>query len=236
MKYELRENYVILQGDPHGLKYIRAALDVIPEGRDWIVIGDCGVGFDEKNKEGLIKELLLHIDQICYIKNINLYLIRGNHDNPSWWKENKVVLLRTKFVKDYDSFVFPNGKTALAVGGGISIDRCLRGGASYWEDEVTTDPPEGLGEFDFVFAHDCPTEVNHHTNGLEKSFFHFVSQDVDLINDCEKQRATMDKVFFTANPKVYIYGHFHNTHRCEYYGCKFRCLDINELYEFSADE
>jgi hypothetical protein len=41
-------------------------------------------------------------------------------------------------VKDYTPAIFPNKKTALLVGGGISIDRSARReGLDYWSDEIT---------------------------------------------------------------------------------------------------
>ena len=88
-----------------------------------IFCGDFGLGFEALTKE---QDILKKVNKVCEERNIFLFAIRGNHDDPSYYQEeNKLNLSRFKAVSDYDLIVSPN-HTILCLGGAISIDRKVR--------------------------------------------------------------------------------------------------------------
>ena len=206
--FKFRNNSIIVQGDSHGLSYIRKALDLIPDGADWFHVGDVGLGFQTY---GMDWQALETINALCFQRGISFFAVRGNHDSPGWWKNTKLSNLW--LVPDYTGFEFPNGETLLAVGGAYSIDRCHRNlNVDYWEDEVT--PPLIGGapqKYDYVLAHDCPSFVNKPSESLK--YFgnlphnHKIRFGTDLIEEAESQRQVMNSIFYSAQPKAYIYGH-----------------------------
>lgn len=231
---KFRYNDVILMGDTHGtLPIKKALLDKVPEYNDVFHVGDVGIGFHEYS---LTVESIKELNNICHEKDIDLFLLRGNHDNPAWWDTPlKLELSRVFFVNDYTTILFPNGKSALCVGGSISVDRCYRNkNIDYWIREATPYPRDILNKHDYIFAHDCPSFINHSTESVEKTFPSFVEKDKLLLDDLKKQREIMDYVVDKVRPKEYYYGHYHNSELQEHNGCSYRCLNINELKELKV--
>ena len=138
------------------------------------------------------------------------------------------------FVGTGDIAEFPNGKTVLFVGGGVSVDRIKRTKDwSYWIME-TTEYLNPVPQTDFVFSHDCPDNFNHPTATLPQSYGWYVDKDPTLMDDCKEQRENMTRIWRESGAKRAIYGHFHNDKFEEIDGVTAKCLDINELYEFNA--
>lgn len=234
---KLRYNSVLLVGDSHGEKYVTKVLEnVIPHGSDVVHLGDVGLGFgiepySIEDSENWLEET----DKFCIKNNINLYIIRGNHDNPFFWNKN-LVYRNVKLVDTGEILEFQNGKSAYIIGGGLSIDRCARQEkVSYWSDEITRIPSEGIKECDFVFSHDCPEYFNHSTEGLSSRYPNFTEKDTNLVNDATLQRQTVGYIVDKVSPTVLFSGHFHNTMTDRKHGIYYRCLDINEVYEFDSE-
>ena len=88
-----------------------------------VFCGDFGLGFEALTTE---QQLLGKVDKICIERNIELFAIRGNHDDPSYYQgEDRLNLSRFKAVSDYDLIVSPQ-HVILCLGGAISIDRQAR--------------------------------------------------------------------------------------------------------------
>lgn len=235
-QYNFRQNSVILQGDTHNNSDIYDAINLrIPEGWDYVQIGDGGWGFGKASYAiDNAKSWLDRINKLCQKVDVRCYLLRGNHDNPAVWKlppiYSNVIL-----VQDGDIGIFPNGKKVLFVGGGISVDRYNRKvGIDYWEDEKTSD--FDVEECDVMFSHDCPTSFNHDTDGLIKSYGWYVERDPTLLDVCRLQRSKIDDIVEQSNVKTILYGHYHNNITQTIDGVDGRCIDINELYEYNADK
>lgn len=234
-KHKFRQNEIIIQGDSHGLSWIRKALDRIPDGTDWFHVGDVGVGFQTYDMDW---QTLETINNLCYQRGVRFFAVRGNHDSPGWWKNTQFSNLW--LVPDYTEFEFPNGKTLLAVGGAFSIDRCMNiENVSWWKGELTPPLVGGTnGFYDYIISHDCPSFVNKpsaslkHFGGLPEK--HRLAFGKDLIEEAEEQRQVMNGIFYSAQPKGWLYGHYHNDYKETKEGCDFRCFDINELDLFSA--
>lgn len=235
-KYNFRTNNLIIQGDTHSTNGIYETLNIlIPNGSDYLQIGDGGWGFgDPSYALDNAKSWLDRINKLCVTLNINCYLLAGNHDNPEVWKlPNKYsnVIL----VQSGDIGIFPNGKKVLFVGGGVSVDRVTRTeGKDYWKDEIT--PEFKITEScEYILSHDCPTDFNHSTETLHRPYGWYVDRDVHLIDDCRKQRSKLDEALKHSNAKEIYYGHYHNSTKQTIDGVTARCIDINELYELRAD-
>ena len=87
-----------------------------------ICAGDIGVGF--KNIE-YYNKMFSTLNAVLRKMNSVLYCIRGNHDDPSYFNDNKINKSNIKLIKDY-SVISVGDKNILCVGGAVSIDRKYR--------------------------------------------------------------------------------------------------------------
>lgn len=88
-----------------------------------IFCGDFGLGFESIETE---KKQLKKVNKICEERDIELYALRGNHDDPSYYQGEDIFgLSRFKTVSDYDLIISPL-HTILCLGGAISVDRSDR--------------------------------------------------------------------------------------------------------------
>jgi DNA repair exonuclease SbcCD nuclease subunit len=233
--YKVRYNNVILIGDTHSTDITNQLLKKkIPSGLDVVHIGDGGWGFGEPSFaiDNAVAWAGI-LNKTCQNLNITLYHIIGNHDNPEVWKFPNFSNLI--FVQTGDVIEFHNGKKALCIGGGISIDRYTRKlGKDYWRDEVTPQLDE-VTKTDYVFSHDAPEYFNHSSYTIPKHWSWYNERDVNLLDDAIAQRKVVEDIVKRSEAKLIIGGHFHNNIQQEIDGVKYRCLDINELYDFKAE-
>ena len=226
---------VIMLGDVHGeFGKIRWSLRNI---RDAYIIqvGDFGVGF---YKENYYKQELAVLNDKLEDANCHLYAIRGNHDSPAWFKEtnNPFELKNITLLQDYAELDLL-GKSILLVGGAISIDRRFRvPDKSYWHDEkfvlkLDNEFPYKDRQYDVVVTHTRPGVC-----GSFKGFYNikeWIDQDPDLKNDLIEESQSMDYLYEHTKPKLWLYGHFHCSNTIVHENTKFKCLDIDELYEYN---
>lgn len=232
--YKFKNDTVILIGDTHSTSSTHDLLLRIPDGNDVFHCGDGGWGFGNVSYAlDNAKSWLDKINKLCQKLNIVLYHQIGNHDNPAVWELppswSNVIL-----VKSGDIGIFPNGKKVIFIGGGVSVDRCGRTeGIDYWKDEVTP-ILKNIEKCDIMFSHDCPEYFNHSTTSLGERFQWAIDRDPLLVDDCNCQRINMNNIVKDSGVNTIISGHYHNTIRDEVNGIYYRCLDINELYEFDS--
>lgn len=237
MNYNFRKNEIVLLGDTHSLDETQNVLRLRESvvGEDIWHCGDAALGFGSIDYS--IRNTLSWLDiynKICKDLDIRLYINKGNHDAtyPEIWNSTwcNVVMVKTG-----DIATFPNGKTALLVGGGISVDRVVRKeGIDYWSDEATPVLKE-VPKCDIVFSHDCPEKFNHPTAALPRHYGWYVDRDPTLLKDCATQRETMTDIVERSGAKNLFYGHYHNSMTQQIDGVYARCLDIAELFFFDAD-
>ena len=232
---QLRSNVITLLGDTHSYQGTYYALNykLSKQSCDVVFLGDGGEGFSSERTDF---NSLANINELCRERGIYLYYLRGNHTNPNVWRRG-YEFSHLLLVDDYTEARFPNQKTALLVGGGVSIDRFSRTrGRDYWTDEIT--PYKKMEkQFDFLIAHDCPDYFNHSTASLVTSpYAAFLRMDKTLLKDALAQRTTMDKIVADIQPKKCFSGHFHNNLKEMVNNIEYRCVDINELYEFNSNE
>lgn len=93
-----------------------------------IVAGDCGFGFYKRTYyQNVIASINNHLKE----RNIHCYMIRGNHDDPSYFDDNEINFSNVKAISDY-TVLSINNHNILCVGGALSIDRIYRIN-NYWQ-------------------------------------------------------------------------------------------------------
>ena len=86
-----------------------------------IIAGDCGIGFN--NIINIEYEIDFFLKDICEKNNVNILMIRGNHDNPYYFKYDLLDICdRIKLLPDYSII----NNEILCIGGAVSIDRTHR--------------------------------------------------------------------------------------------------------------
>ena len=211
-----------------------------------IVAGDCGFGF---NKEEYYHQIFNKYVPLLEQNNIFIYFVRGNHDDPSYFEEQKINYERIKTVPDY-SVIKIDDKNILCVGGAISIDRTWRKQEEfvinkhkkkhkkklYWENEAPIYSQEKLEEIcengiviNGIISHTNP----HFAYPPSKSGArNWARVDKELHNDVNKEVHTLSNIydFFKGkkmNLDFWCYGH-HHIHNTQNYE-KTTMYAINEM-------
>lgn len=204
---------------------------------DIFQVGDFGVGF-LKNETDLLKSL----NDVCISNNVTIYVIRGNHDNPSYFNRSYTVYSKIIFVPD-DTFFQVNGMTYFLSGGAISIDRKIRkSGVNYWENEglmidfakVERELPK-YSNIDIVITHNAPGFA--FPTLYDRIVHRYIARDSQLKNELKVERAQLTKLYgllLSKKIKYWFYGHFHTHHEEETSnGLKFILLNSNEFYKLT---
>lgn len=208
-----------------------------------IVAGDCGFGFE---KPGYYEQVFNRNSSRLSKSNNWIVMMRGNHDDPSYFNEEKISHQRFRTTPDY-SVIQACGHNILCVGGAVSIDRTDRikhdakhpdsSVVSYWENEMPFFNEEALNDIgqnfkiDTVVTHTSPTFCELISKaGLSE----WAARDSNLLADCNKERRTMNLIFeyLKANNhplEHWFYGHFHQSWSSCIDGVLFSMLDIMEF-------
>ena len=190
-----------------------------------IINGNEKIGFNDIKYYELI---LTKINKVLSKTNTYLFFVRGNNDNPSFFKGELINLSNVKSIPDY-SLIKINDKNILCVGGGISINRSwkmkhqelINSVASneskkiYWEDEAPFFDAESLKELkntkiDYVITHIAPTFSFPDFSYKE---IPWAKTDKALVDDLENARLVMDNIYDYLirnhnKPEAWIYGHY----------------------------
>lgn len=249
------KSFVVI-GDTHGnhrvISHKVKSMDI----RDTTLlhVGDFGMGFRKIHVE---EEELTNLNKVLESRNIHLYVIRGNHDDPSFFDgswENKFSNIH--LLPDY-SIITVNGDDVLMVGGAISVDRkgrirYIHDGAikgevrtGYWYDEkfvLDKDKLKDVKGVRYVVTHSCPkgvypinkTHNKFESHGIFVEGF-VIDGDNTLKDDLNQERediAEMHEILKENNLiDKWFYGHFHK-HNAEYYDdTDFMCINVDEFYE-----
>lgn len=229
-------------GDIHGV------IDVIPNFlRDnglincaVFQVGDFGIGFDNNFKEN---KRISFLNKRMMIYDSDLYVIRGNHDDPKYFDGN-YNLSNLFLLKDY-SVVKINDLNVLGIGGAVSVDRIDRIGhkthwgfkktQGYWENEVVVVDKkllEELKNINIVVTHTSPNFCYPLTKG---GISNYLLKDKELNNDLLVERQHLTTIYETLikNNDVsnWYYGHFHKDMDTYYENTKFTLIGINKIVE-----
>lgn len=230
---------IYLLGDIHGYwSILLQHLNHVNEKENcYIQVGDFGIGFDEVENE---VERLNRLNDRLVEYDSHLYIIRGNHDNPLWFKDDEYVDIKSGltnifFLPDY-SVLNINDENILFIGGAVSIDRNYRRvkRMGWWPEEVVQFDFEKASQFrniDRVICHTAPSFCKPLT--FNQLVYDFAKQDSLLLKDLKEEREKMTQLVteIMKNNKIksYVYGHFHNTYRFFHNDCEFICLNVNQF-------
>lgn len=237
---------IIFVGDIHGeFGRLRYDINRMHENAYIIQVGDFGVGFHKPNYYKTELELL---ENVLERKNCHLYAIRGNHDDPSYFKEtnNPFSFEHITLLKDYSELNLLD-KNFLFVGGAVSIDREWRqlkhkelakrndDRRLWWVDEpfIYNDNFD-YKKYDVVVTHTRPANC-----GAFKGFDNikgFFDGDDTLKEELIQESQDVEYLWNKTKPLHWYYGHFHQSNVIETCGTIFRCLDINEHYEHRIEK
>lgn len=232
---------IVFVGDIHGnFRVIENLIGQLGQGDNIIQVGDFGLGFKPLYKDC---ESLSKLGKLLSEKGVDLYIIRGNHDDPEFWeidtekncKGSYAGKQKIHLVPDYTTLNIEN-KTILFIGGAVSVDRKDRKeGVNYWVNEVVRQNSEfePNPNVDIVVTHTAPYGVPPLSNS-GKVLNYYKQFDDNLIDDIAIEREYMNYLFNLLYDSCclehWIYGHFHFSETHLKKGVKFRLLDINEKY------
>jgi len=215
-------------------------------------VGDFGVGFgyDDPREPGKEAKRLKELNVFLKKRNIYLYVVRGNHDNPMFF-DGKHNLTNVIFTQDYD-IVEVGEHMTLCIGGATCVDRKpnhhfkdymghnflgRRKGIDWWpgaekivynEEKLTN-----IGGIDMVVTHTAPDVV--YPPVLGGNVFKWCDCDPELKDELIAERETVTKIFNKLdewNSVVFwFYGHFHQTNTQKHNLTTFCLLDVGEFRE-----
>lgn len=191
-----------------------------------IQVGDFGIGFGHRISD---EKILIGLNDFFKTRSINFYAIRGNHDNPFFFKGNHKYS-NLQLLEDY-SILNINDRKILLVGGAISIDRIprIRQGINstveyYWIDEkFTLDEPklESIKGINTLISHTAPDWCwPDNKNGFGSFVDGWIRIDPSLFVDLNEERKDVTKMFdILTGPSLFpnnnidtiYYGHFHKS-------------------------
>lgn len=244
---------MIFCGDTHGQhKTIQNQIKVkgITD-NTFIHVGDFGIGFHKQTHE---LDQLERWNNFLKERNCMMYVIRGNHDDPSYFNDKEFHdydQSNIKLLPDYSVFEV-EGKKILGVGGAISIDRIpriaenhnqIRYGSTkrfWWSDEpfkLDVEKAEKIRDVEIVVTHSCPNFVAPVVlkNDWPYIVKQFLPNDELLEPQLRKERENIGELCTILrrnnNIQYWFYGHFHQEYLTNEGPTLFRGLAINELYE-----
>jgi len=212
-------------------------------------VGDFGIGFTNEYND---MKTLGDLNRFLNERNIQMYAIRGNHDNPKYFDGHlEKHFDNLHLLADY-TVIELNGKKILGVGGAVSIDRRQRMREQleyarvgrevelYWHDEIFILDEEKLKTFegiDIVVTHTAPEfclPVNK--NGFGWLVDQYAADDTKLKGELTEERTLVTKMYEILKEKnkidYWYYGHFHNNWKANIDGINFNLLAVNEFVEY----
>jgi DNA repair exonuclease SbcCD nuclease subunit len=219
-------------------------------------VGDFGVGFNDKHTD---EKLLKELNKFLLSKNITTYVIRGNHDSPTFFEGNHIYS-NLKLMPDYsivditEKDLFGNDieKKVLLVGGAISIDRrprlremqkhasSNRHVECYWFDEIFVLDEDKLRKITgvtHVITHTAPAFCypDNKMFGYAPIVHEFAKDDPKLYKELDEERDLLTKMYNILDEKnliqKWVYGHFHTSKKTVYQGTDFYLIGIGEFKE-----
>lgn len=232
---ELTYNHVYLLGDTHRIDFDGILKHYSLSNCAIIHVGDVGMGYQHPARDYIN---LQGLEDYCKENNCHLYLIRGNHDRPECWLNSYFTeaFEHIHFVKDYTNLVI-NGNKFLFVGGATSIDRSFNVlGITYFAGEEFPDPtnvdPCVFENVDVLITHaKAGYQPPYDFANIEWCFQRDALLKEDLIKEGKTVNAVYDAVKDTL--KLHAWGHMHMSVDDLVNGVRWRCLDINEVWDIT---
>lgn len=203
-----------------------------------IILGDFGVGFTN-NLDIEYKKSEPKLEK----NNITLYVIRGNHDDPKYFKDGSYDYPRLKFMQDHQVYELA-GRRIYTIGGAHSTDantnsectkvpdrkletaiRLKKGKLpTWWEDECIDKKYEDLPtKVDIIISHTAPLR-------FEPIPIRTAEISISQYEKILAERKYLDYVLSEIRADYWFYGHYHRSYTGTYNQLLYRCLDELELF------
>lgn len=202
----LREQQSIKYSDLSNKK--RSTKTSLYAGSLFILVGNCGLGI---NKYEYYKSLFEKMNKILEYNNVHVLMIRGCHDDPSYFDGEMINFSNIKAIPDY-SVIEAQNKNILCIGGSISPDRTWRKEQEkrinmfsdkkqkslYWENEGTVLDVNAIAEIakthkiDYVMSPVAPSFIGDNELGSIDSW---LIRDKNLKEDINNEKLIIDKIF-----------------------------------------
>lgn len=225
---------MIFLGDIHGEfdRLLELIENTITPDSNLFQVGDFGIGFKPIIYE---KSKLEKVNSVLKEKNITMYVIRGNHDNPDFFnKASSFNDTNIVIVEDYTILTI-EGVNILCIGGAVSIDRKirLRQNMKYWRKEVIKEVElsKNMLNADVVVAHSSPENFFPYGYAIDTGY---IKIDPFLIEDLKKERKYLLSIYekmIEKRLRHWIYGHFHTSKTEKIGNCTNHLLDVFEIKE-----
>lgn len=205
-----------------------------------ILLGDVGI-FRYRDYKRYIP-----MDEECRSRNIKVYAIRGNHDNPGFYQHRpNLTAIGKRFWDKFTNFTYIpdcaiveiNGNRGIAIGGATSIDRCARKNwhkqeyskslyahGDWWKDEILPETSKIDEKVDFILSHTGPRPTK--TTILNESNCSFMRLDFTLKADLNAENRRLEEIQAQFKPKKWWFGHFHINDAFDYYETRCYATDI----------
>lgn len=208
---------VVVAGDWHGNRYwavnvIRRVPQLLSGDQPRLILhlGDFGIWPDLEGRR-----YLAALSTVLAEVGAELWFVDGNHEDFP-----QLARLAGDTTQDGRVRVQPgiyhlprghrwqwHGRSWLACGGGVSIDRALRTeGRDWWPEEEITDDQEAAiiagGPADVLMSHDCPSGVVHDFPGLPPAWA------PDLART-QAHRQRLQRIVTAVRPAHLLHGHLH---------------------------
>ena len=231
-----------IHGDTAGLKATIEILDL----RDCtiILLGDVGIFRYRDYKR------YRTLDSLCSDRNIMVYAIRGNHDNPGFFSEF-VTDISERFWNKFTNFkpvhdhakIKYKGKIGYVISGATSRDRCLRKnfqrtyvdfnnlyrGGDWWPKEAIK--VMQADDADFILSHIGPLNSDMQIDIPGK----FIEMDPYLESELKLEQQLLHNMLNYMQPKRWYFGHYHVNKNYLINNTKCIILGINTLTKMHLD-
>jgi hypothetical protein len=217
------------------------------ESKAIVHVGDFGIGYENTLDEEYRK--LDKLNTRLMEHNVTLYVVRGNHDDPSWFDGTPFTVSgNIIFVQDHTLLTIKLKDKGEPVkiycnGGATSIDRTNRTiGKSHWQNEKFNCPTqEQLEEIptdlDVIVTHNRP--LGCHPTMYNTSVMQWCLRDGQLDYDLKQEQILMKRMFDSIRERndsrnniQHYFGHFHWSHKERIGDIAHITLAIAEIAEF----
>lgn len=226
-------NRLHIVGDLHGLTRWISYWNDKHTGSALLHVGDMGVGYWFPSTSPIVsveRQLMLLSEQLAERGN-RFMSIRGNHDNPEWYRNTRlgpnVTLLED------NTAIEVLGKKIFCVGGALSVDRhLLTPTIDWWEDErFGWDGSLPEQRPDIVVTHSGGGWVDPQPNSpfMDSMRMNERMHGRDLEDEIQEERHQHNLLLQALihddlMPTHWYYGHFHRYMHRKIHGCDFLCL------------
>jgi hypothetical protein len=214
--------HILLAGDWHGnrewaLNVIRRVPQLLSGEQTRLIlhVGDFGIW---PGVEG--RRYLDSVSAVLNLVNAQLWFVDGNHeDHPQLAQMARAAAPDGRVAVRANVYHLPRGyrwqwrgRTWLACGGGVSLDKAGRAeGIDWWPQEEITNGQElaliAGGHADVMVCHDCPSSVVH-TFPRPPSWW----APTDMARN-DAHRARLQRIVDAVRPSDLVHGHLHRAYQ-----------------------